>query len=177
MRESCKERWHLYFRSSPVFPLRVSSVLTLSFRAASQGWRGGVFGGEGLDQLQWQHQPTLPVCFAPKGRALPPARSCHPPGQPGVTAPCPQFRWVGARSEQRSGDGAVLPVCPALVWCVCSSWAPQPMVGTAAHGGHTTPAPPDLPAASLAGAELLSRQVSTSGLAAPLAATAGSQSC
>lgn len=41
--------------------------------SVSQGWRWEVFGREGLDQLRWQHQPTLPACFTPKGggRLLP----------------------------------------------------------------------------------------------------------
>ena len=98
--------------------------------SVSQGWRWEVFGREGLDQLWWQHQPMPPVCFAPKVRGPSPACSCQPPGQPGVAAPCPRFRQVGAPSEQGSGDAAVLPVCPAPVSCVCFSQAPQPMVGT-----------------------------------------------
>lgn len=173
MRESCNESWHLYFKSSPVFLLRVSSVPTLSFRTP-QCQRARAGGGRCLAERVstssvgstsrhcWRASPQREGAISCP--LLPPSRpawggSSHPSVSVGCTP-----------SEQGSGDGAVLSVCPSLL-SVHSF-----ITGTAAHGGHMTPAAPDLPAALLAREEFLSRQVSTPGLAAPLAATAGSQS-
>lgn len=98
-RESRNERWHVYFKSSPVFPLRVSSVLTISFgtpqhqqrEASGRGVR--TRSGGGASRRCW--------------RALP-----RPPSQPGTAAACPQcHRITAGLSPRRAGpwDGAGLP--------------------------------------------------------------------
>lgn len=138
--------------------------------SVSQGWRWEVFGREGLDQLWWQRQPTLLACFAPKG------------GGHLLPAPATLPASLAWQLPALSFSVCELPVSRALGMRLAAGLPSSGLVrlfivGTAGHSGHTTPAASDLPAALLARAELLSRQVSTPGLAAPLAVTAGSQSC
>lgn len=123
-KESPDERWHLYFKSSPVSPLSFIRADTSLQNTSVSGLAVGI----------WP-RGSRPATVAMPAKAV---SVLHPKGG-GTACPAPaslarQLPPLGLRdwSPQRagSGDRALLPVCPAPGSCACSSRAPGPLVGT-----------------------------------------------
>lgn len=120
-RENCNEIWHLHFKSSQVFPVRASSVLTLSFQSPQCQW-GRVFQREVFSRGV-RPAPAAPANIsrcAPTGGWR--CRALLLPSGPAR----PRTRRTPQLCLQGYAEGPWLWFCPAPVLCICSFPALQP---------------------------------------------------